>query len=72
MARLTAAARRKIPKGDFAIPSKAPGSGSFPLNDASHARNALARSAGKPEAATVRRAVTAKYPSMGKSAKGGR
>ncbi len=69
MAELTAAKRKRIPKGSFAIPSKAPGSGSYPINDISHARNALARSSGKPEAATVRRKVYAKYPSLRKGGK---
>jgi hypothetical protein len=35
--KLTAAARRKIPKAKFGIPSKAPGSGSYPMNDKEHA-----------------------------------
>lgn len=43
MAKLTAAQRKDIPKKEFGVPSKAPGSGSFPLNDKNHARNALAR-----------------------------
>lgn len=64
MAKLTAAARRKIPKGSFAVPSKAPKSGSYPIPDQSHARNALARSAGKAVAAKVRAAVHRKYPTM--------
>jgi hypothetical protein len=63
--KLTAAMRKKIPRSDFAVPSKAPGSGSYPIEDASHARNALARSSGKPIAAEVRAKVLAKYPSMG-------
>jgi hypothetical protein len=33
--------RRALPKADFAIKSKAPASGSYPLPDASHARSAL-------------------------------
>ncbi len=37
MARLTMAQRRKLPKSDFAVPSKAPGPGSYPINDAAHA-----------------------------------
>ena len=49
------------------MPSKAPGSGSYPIENASHARNALARSAGKPVAGQVRRAVARKYPGMVKS-----
>ena len=67
MAELTAAKRKRISKGNFAIPSKAPGSGSYPINDISHAKNALARSSGKPEEATVKRAVYRKNPSLRKS-----
>lgn len=50
MARLTAAQRRALPKSDFAVPSKAPGPGSYPIPDAAHARAAKslgARFAGK-------------------------
>ena len=43
MARLTAAQRKKLPKSAFAVPSKAPGSGSYPMPDAAHAANAKAR-----------------------------
>jgi len=67
MAKLTAADRKAIPKKDFAVPSKAPKSGSFPINDENHARNALARSAGKPVASQVKAAVKKKYPSMGQA-----
>ena len=38
MAKLTAKARKKIPGGEFAGPDR-----SYPIEDASHARNALAR-----------------------------
>lgn len=38
MAKLKAAARNKLPTKDFAGPGR-----SYPVNDASHARNALAR-----------------------------
>ena len=62
--RLTAAARKKIAPSNFAVPSKAPGSGSYPIEDPNHARNALARSSGKPVAGQVRAAVAAKYPGM--------
>lgn len=62
--KLTAAARKAIPKSSFAVPSKAPKSGSYPLPDASHARNALARSAGKAVAGKVRAAVARKYPGI--------
>lgn len=56
--------RRALPKGDFAVPSKSPSSGSFPINDESHARNALARASGKPVEAQVRAAVRRKYPNI--------
>lgn len=36
MAKLTAAERRAIPKSKFGIPSKAPGPGSYPMNDRTH------------------------------------
>jgi hypothetical protein len=38
MAKLKAAARNKLPSSSFAGPDR-----SYPINDASHARNALAR-----------------------------
>lgn len=65
MSKLSEAQRKTIPKKNFAVPSKAPASGSYPINDKSHARNALARSAGKPVASKVRTAVKKKYPSIG-------
>lgn len=37
MARLTAAKRRALPRSDYAVPSKAPGPGSFPIPDRAHA-----------------------------------
>lgn len=37
MAKLTMAQRRALPKSDFAVPSKAPGPGSFPIPDKQHA-----------------------------------
>lgn len=43
MSKLTMAQRRALPRSDFAVPSKAPGPGSYPIPDASHARNAKAR-----------------------------
>jgi hypothetical protein len=72
MAKLNAAGRKKLPSSDFAIPAKAGSgkakakSGNYPIEDRSHAANALARSSGKPEAAQVRAAVKRKYPDMGK------
>jgi hypothetical protein len=69
MAKLTTKARSKLKSSSFAVPSKKPGSGSYPIPDASHARNALARVSqhGSPaEKAKVRAAVHRKYPSIGK------
>lgn len=45
MAKLTMAERKKLPKSDFAVPSKAPGPGSYPITDKKHA--AVAKSYGK-------------------------
>ena len=64
MAKLTMKMRKRIPKASFAIPSKAPKSGSYPIPDISHARNALARSSGKSVAGTVRAKVVAKFPGL--------
>lgn len=64
MAKLTAAMRKRIPKSSFAVPSKAPKSGSYPIPDRSHAKNALARSSGKAVAGKVRAAVARKFPSI--------
>lgn len=69
---LTAAARQHMPRSDFALPGKGEGpkgagSGSYPIPDESHARNALARVAqhGTPaEKATVKRKVHEKYPDI--------
>jgi hypothetical protein len=66
---LSAAQRQSLPRSDFALPGKGAGpkgagSGSYPIPDESHARNALARSSGKPVAAAVRAKVKAKYPGI--------
>jgi len=61
MAKLDAAERNSLPSKSFALPGRR-----YPINDASHARNALARSSGKPEASKVRAAVRRKFPDMGK------
>ncbi len=70
MAKLFSGQRQKLPRKDFALPGKGEGpkgsgSGSYPIPDASHARNALARSAGKPVAAKVRAKVRARFPGIG-------
>jgi hypothetical protein len=69
MSKLTAGERQSLPKKDFALPGKGEGpkgagSGSYPIPDESHARNALARSSGKPCASIVRAKVKAKFPEI--------
>jgi hypothetical protein len=69
MAKLTAAARKKIPSKDFALPG-----GRYPIEDKSHARNALARVSqhgSSEEKAKVRAKVHSKYPGIGSSSKPG-
>jgi hypothetical protein len=68
MAKLTAKQRDRMAKSTFALPGKR----AYPLPDASHARNALARVAqhGTPaEKATVRSKVAAKFPAIDKGKK---
>jgi hypothetical protein len=57
--------RNSLPRSSFAIPSER----AYPIHDRAHAANALARAAGKPEEATVRRAVCRRYPDMGQCKK---
>lgn len=64
MARLSSGQRSSLSMSDFAIPERAPGSGSYPIPDISHARDALARSSGKPEESRVRAAVCRRYPAL--------
>ena len=67
MAKLTAADRKALPKGAFAGPNR-----SYPIPDASHARNALSRVSanGTPAVkAEVRAKVRREYPSIGSSTK---
>lgn len=62
MAKLSAADRKKIPAKDFAGPDR-----SYPINDESHARNALSRVSqnGSPALkAKVRAKVHSKYPDI--------
>jgi hypothetical protein len=68
MAKLTAKKRKSMKKSTFAIP----GEKKYPLPDASHARNALARVAqhGTPsEVKKVKAAVRKKFPSVAVSGK---
>lgn len=64
MARLTTSERKALPANDFAGPGR-----SYPIQDASHARNALSRVSqhGYPELKEkVRAAVHRKFPGIGK------
>ena len=66
VAKLTAKARKAIPTKSFALPGRR-----YPINDASHARNALARVSqfgSSEEKARVRGVVARKYPKIGKKA----
>lgn len=59
---LSAQARKSLPKNDFALPG-----GRYPINDPSHARNALARAsqhASPAEKAKISAKVHAKYPGI--------
>ena len=67
MAKLTTKKRKAIPTKNFAGPNR-----SYPINDVSHARNALARVSqhGTPALkARVRGAVRRKYPGIKQSRK---
>jgi hypothetical protein len=64
---LTMAQRRRLPRSDFAIPERAPGPGSYPIEDADHARNALARveqHGSTSDKRRVKAAVHRKYPGI--------
>jgi hypothetical protein len=62
MATLSAAARKRLSPSAFVFP----GTRSYPIPDLDHARNALSRSSGRPEEATVRGAVYKRYPQLRK------
>ena len=80
---MTTRARDKMPSKDFALPGKGAGpkgkgAGSYPIPNASHARNALARVSqhGTPaQQATVKAKVEKKFPGIAvggkKSERGG-
>lgn len=70
MSKLSAGDRKALSHNAFAVPSKAPGSGSYPIPDASHARDALARSSGKPVQGQVAAAVHRKFPGIGAKVQG--
>lgn len=65
MAKLTGTQRKRLSERSFAIPEER----KYPINDRSHAANALSRASGKPVEARVRAAVRKRFPDMGKSSK---
>lgn len=62
---LNTAARNALPASAFVFPAQR----RYPIHDAAHARDALARSSGKPEEAAVRAAVKRRFPSIGVASK---
>jgi hypothetical protein len=60
MTKLTTAKRKQLPKSDFVEKETR----KYPIPDASHARDALSRSSGKPEHASVVAAVKRKFPKI--------
>jgi len=56
---LTSERRNSLPESAFALSGRR-----YPIHDLAHARNALARSAGKSEEGAVRRAVCRRYPAL--------
>lgn len=69
MSKLTSKERNNLPKSDFALPKKR----AYPIEDKSHARNALARVSqyGTPsEKKEVRSKVHSRYPKIKMSKKG--
>lgn len=63
MARLSAAQRKSLPKKDFGDPGKAPGRGSFPMNDAAHVR--AAKRFERFASPATKKKIDAKAASMG-------
>lgn len=72
MAKITSRQRQALPKADFALPGKGTGKagkgpGSYPIDTAARARNALARGAqhaSPGQLKTIKAKVKAKYPSI--------
>jgi hypothetical protein len=60
MTKLTYAKRDNLSKDEFVFPKTR----RYPIEDAAHARDALARSSGKPEHAAVVSAVRRKCPEI--------
>lgn len=65
MSKLTSHERSSLSASDFVFPATR----RYPIMDINHARDALARSSGKPEEAAVRAAVHRRYPQIGQPSK---
>ena len=73
---LTAHERQSMPRSDFALPGKGSGpkgagAGSYPIEDAAHARSALSRASANAtpaEQSKIRAAVHRKFPDIGERA----
>jgi hypothetical protein len=61
--KLTYGERKHMKSSEFVFPEEK----QYPIEDLAHARNALARSSGKPEEGKVRAAVYRKFPELRKS-----
>jgi hypothetical protein len=66
MSKLTSKKRNSLPASTFVEPGKR----AYPIPDASHARNALARASGKPVEAKVKAAVAKKFPGIKQGSSG--
>lgn len=75
-AELTTKERKGLSKDDFVYPDKAPGPGSYPIENIEHARDALGRAAdpaNSGDLADVQAKVYARYPELkNEKAKGGK
>ena len=60
MAKLSYAERQNLPTSDFVFPAER----RYPIQDESHARDALSRSSGTADEAAVKAAVRKRYPSI--------
>lgn len=73
MSKLTSAERAALPKSAFVFPAKAPGSGSYPIPDKAHARNAAARATQNGSPAVIKavhKKVNSHFPHLLKLLRG--
>ncbi len=60
MSKLTSKQRESLPKSDFVFPEKAPGHGSYPINDKTHARVAKSYASKEEHAGKMSKAAEEK------------